>query len=155
MPPRTLVFYTTLFRDGAGETFVPHEVVERVSAAASAPTYGFLDQYIGHGIVGGQVYSLSSHGASCIAPMRSVRGTRFRYLEVALTDMAAPICDVRFTPENGHSSPPSRCQLWANSGHPSFDQFVGERPGNVRFDAQNQFKLVCLFDLSHLCHSGL
>jgi len=36
LPPRTLVFYTTLFRDGAGETFVPHEGVERVSAAAKA-----------------------------------------------------------------------------------------------------------------------
>src|SRR5207247_3925997 len=38
---------------------------------------------------------------------------------------------------------------------PSFDHFIGERPDNERFDAQNQFKLVCLFDLSHLCHSGL
>ena len=60
--PRTIVLYTTLFRDGAGESFVPHEVVQRVSAAANAPTYGFLDQYIGHGIVGGHVYSLSAHG---------------------------------------------------------------------------------------------
>ena len=62
--PRTIVLYTTLFRDGAGETFVPHEVVERVSAAANAPTYGFLDQYVGHGIVGGHVYSLSAHGVA-------------------------------------------------------------------------------------------
>jgi signal transduction histidine kinase len=62
LPPQTLVFYTTLFRDGAGETFVPHEVVERVSAAANAPTYGFLDQYVGRGIVGGNVYSFSAYG---------------------------------------------------------------------------------------------
>jgi signal transduction histidine kinase len=62
MPPQTIVFYTTMFRDGAGETFVPHEVVERVSAAANAPIYGFLDQYVGRGIVGGNVYSLSAHG---------------------------------------------------------------------------------------------
>jgi len=27
--------------------------------------------------------------------------------------------------------------------------------GNDRFGAQNKFKLVYLFDLSHLCHSGL
>jgi len=38
---------------------------------------------------------------------------------------------------------------------PSFDHFVGERPGNERFGAQNKFKLVCLFDSAHLCHSGL
>jgi signal transduction histidine kinase len=62
LPPRTLVFYTTVFQDGAGESFVPHEVVERVSAAANAPTYGFLDQYVGRGIVGGSVYSTSMHG---------------------------------------------------------------------------------------------
>ena len=62
--PRTIVLYTTLFRDGAGESFVPHEVVERISAAANAPTYGFLDQYVGHGVVGGHVYSLSAHGVA-------------------------------------------------------------------------------------------
>jgi signal transduction histidine kinase len=62
LPSRTLVFYTTVFQDGAGESFVPHEVVERVSAAANAPTYGFLDQYVGRGIVGGSVYSTSVHG---------------------------------------------------------------------------------------------
>jgi hypothetical protein len=63
LPPQTLVFYTSLFRDGAGDSFVPYEVVERVSAAANAPTYGFLDQYVGRGIVGGNLYSVSTHGA--------------------------------------------------------------------------------------------
>jgi hypothetical protein len=62
LPPQTLVFYTTVFRDGAGETLVPREVVKRVSAAANAPTYGFFEQYVGHGIIGGQVNSLSAHG---------------------------------------------------------------------------------------------
>jgi len=62
LPPQTLVFYTTVFRDGAGETLVPREVVKRVSAAANAPTYGFFEQYVGQGIIGGQVNSLSAHG---------------------------------------------------------------------------------------------
>lgn len=52
LPPRTIVLFTTLFRDGAGASFVPHDVVSRVSAAATAPTYGFLDQFVGRGIVG-------------------------------------------------------------------------------------------------------
>jgi len=56
------VFYTSVFRDGAGEAVVPSKVVERISAAANAPTYGFLEQYVGRGIVGGNVYSLSAHG---------------------------------------------------------------------------------------------
>jgi signal transduction histidine kinase len=62
LPPRTVVFYTSLFQDGAGETYVPSQVAKRISAAANAPTYGFLDQYVGQGIVGGNVYSLSAHG---------------------------------------------------------------------------------------------
>ena len=33
-----------------------------ISAAANAPVYGFLDQYIGRGIVGGSLYSTSMHG---------------------------------------------------------------------------------------------
>ena len=55
-------------------------------------------------------------------------------------DMVQRDRDVRFVPINDI---------------PSFDHFVGECPGNERFDAQNEFKLVCLFDSSHLCHSGL
>ena len=56
------MFYTSVFRDGVGDSFVPHEVVERVSAAANAPTYGFFDQFVGRGLVGGNVNSLSAHG---------------------------------------------------------------------------------------------
>jgi signal transduction histidine kinase len=62
LPPQTIVLFTTLFRDGSGKPFVPHNIVPRVSAAANAPTYGFLDQYVGRGIVGGRVYSSALHG---------------------------------------------------------------------------------------------
>jgi hypothetical protein len=62
LPPKTVVLYTTMFRDGAGQPYVPHDVVERISAAANAPVYGFVDQYVGHGIVGGRVYGLGLHG---------------------------------------------------------------------------------------------
>ena len=57
-----MVLYATFFRDGAGAAFVPHDVAARVSAAANAPVYGFVDQYLGSGIVGGYLYSLDTHG---------------------------------------------------------------------------------------------
>src|SRR6185436_7460020 len=53
----------SMFRDGTGHPVVPHEVVERVSSAASVPVYGFVDQYLGRGIVGGSLYSFTAHGA--------------------------------------------------------------------------------------------
>ena len=63
MPSRNIVLFITVFQDGSGQPFVPHDVVERVSGAASVPVYGFLDQYIGRGIVGGSLYSTTKHGA--------------------------------------------------------------------------------------------
>ena len=62
LPPQTIVLFTTFFQDGAGEPFITHDVVQRVSAAANAPVYGFLDQYLGRGIVGGSLYSFSAQG---------------------------------------------------------------------------------------------
>ena len=67
LPPQTLVLYATMFQDAAGESFVPHDVAERVAATATAPVYGFLDQYIGRGIVGGRLYSLEQHGQQAAA----------------------------------------------------------------------------------------
>ena len=63
LPPTSIVLLTTFFKDGAGEPFVPHDVVPLVSAAASVPLYGFLDQFLGRGIVGGKLYGVSSQGA--------------------------------------------------------------------------------------------
>ena len=62
LPPHTIILFSTLFRDGAGEAFVPHDVVALISQKANAPVYGFVDQYLGRGIVGGHLYSLEAHG---------------------------------------------------------------------------------------------
>jgi len=63
LPSRDIVLFITMFQDGSGQPFVPHDVVERVSGAASVPVYGFLDQYLGRGIVGGSLYSFTAHGS--------------------------------------------------------------------------------------------
>jgi signal transduction histidine kinase len=64
LPPRTVVLYSTIFADGAGRPFVPHEAAEQISRTATAPVYAFMDQYLGRGIVGGHLYSLDAHGAA-------------------------------------------------------------------------------------------
>jgi signal transduction histidine kinase len=58
-----IVLFLSLFQDGAGQPFVPHEVLERVSGAASVPVYGALDLYLGRGITGGSLYSFTTHGS--------------------------------------------------------------------------------------------
>ena len=58
LPKQSIVLFVSFFQDGAGESFVPQEVVERVSSASSVPVYGFTDQFLGRGIVGGQPVQL-------------------------------------------------------------------------------------------------
>jgi signal transduction histidine kinase len=77
LPPHTIVLYTTMFQDGAGTPFVPHEAAARIAAASSAPVYGFLDQYLGRGIVGGQLYSVGTQGEEAAKlTLRILGGTR-------------------------------------------------------------------------------
>ncbi len=51
-----------MFRDGAGETFDPYEVASLVSQRANVPVFGFFDQFVGRGLVGGEVYSIEAQG---------------------------------------------------------------------------------------------
>ena len=52
----------TLFTDGAGRAFIPHDALERVAGVANAPVYVAVDQYLDSGVVGGHVYSVGTHG---------------------------------------------------------------------------------------------
>ena len=64
LPAQSVLVFVTLFRDGTGRTYVPHDVVSQISDAASVPLYVFVDQYLGRGAVGGHLYSLEQHGTS-------------------------------------------------------------------------------------------
>jgi PAS domain S-box-containing protein len=72
LPEDTVVLYSTIFRDGAGAAFVPHLAAELVAAASNSPVYGFVDQFVGHGIIGGRMYSLTDHGEEAARRLLSV-----------------------------------------------------------------------------------
>ena len=77
LPRQTVVLYATIFRDGAGQDFVPHEAATLVANASNAPVYAFVDQYIGRGVVGGHMYSVSAHGqAAAEFALRILRGAK-------------------------------------------------------------------------------
>ena len=57
LPPHSAVYHVLVTADGAGKRFHPLEYVDRTSAAANAPVYCWVDSAIGHGIVGGGLYS--------------------------------------------------------------------------------------------------
>lgn len=75
LPPHSALLFVSLFRDGAGQGFVPHTAAARIAEAANAPMYVFVDQYLGNGTVGGHVYSVERHGAAAAdLAMRIFRG---------------------------------------------------------------------------------
>ena len=96
LPPHTIILYTTLFRDGAGEAFVPHDVVKRISEIANAPVYGFLDQYLGLGIVGGSLYSVAIQGQEAAKlALRILAGTAPSALPILAPKSAITMFDWR------------------------------------------------------------
>jgi signal transduction histidine kinase len=72
LPPRSIVYYLMVTQDSAGSNFVTVESLERVAGVANAPTYGFLEVWMDHGIVGGSLLSAE----------RSVRAAADRALRV-------------------------------------------------------------------------
>jgi two-component system, LuxR family, sensor kinase FixL len=63
LPPYTIVFYLCMYRDSAGNDFVPREALTLVAQAANAPVYGLWETLLGHGIVGGHLMSLKAQGS--------------------------------------------------------------------------------------------
>jgi PAS domain S-box-containing protein len=62
LPPDIIVLYSSIFRDGANQIFVPREALSLISAAANQPVFGLYDSYMGYGIVGGTLMSFEQQG---------------------------------------------------------------------------------------------
>jgi PAS domain S-box-containing protein len=59
----TVVLFTSMTRDAAGSKFISaSESAPMVVAAANAPAFGLYDVFLNHGIVGGDLSSLSQQG---------------------------------------------------------------------------------------------
>ncbi len=55
LPPKSIVYYLVVDRDGAGENFHPLNYLDRVVEVSNAPVYCWVDSAIDHGIVGGSL----------------------------------------------------------------------------------------------------
>jgi signal transduction histidine kinase len=58
LPPNTIVFITSIFRDKEGVAFSAPDALRLVSNASNAPVFGFVESHVGKGIVGGRLASL-------------------------------------------------------------------------------------------------
>ena len=62
LPSNTIGFLLPIMVDGAGERFVPKDLIPRISAASKAPLYSFWDTMVGNGVVGGHISDSSAIG---------------------------------------------------------------------------------------------
>jgi PAS domain S-box-containing protein len=67
LPKDSVVFYSSIFKDGEGKAFSPPEALSRLAKASSVPVFGVLETYLGHGIVGGHLLSFTNHGKEAAA----------------------------------------------------------------------------------------
>ena len=88
LPPHSAIYHVLVTEDGAGNKFHPLEYVDRVSAAANAPTYSWVDSAISHGIVGGSLYSQSAAiGRVGQVALRVLRGEAADSIPVAALNL--------------------------------------------------------------------
>jgi PAS domain S-box-containing protein len=57
LPKDSIIYFVSMFEDGAGEKYIPVDVLDRLSPAASVPVYCWPEMAIDHGIVGGSLLS--------------------------------------------------------------------------------------------------
>ena len=62
LPPHTVILFTRLFRDAAGQAFISADVGQSIAAAAKAPVYVMTDPSFGTGAVGGSLASVAAMG---------------------------------------------------------------------------------------------
>jgi signal transduction histidine kinase len=62
LPPRTVIFFTTVFRDATGKSFLPAPVASTLAVVSNVPVYVVADSLIGGGTVGGLVAHLEALG---------------------------------------------------------------------------------------------
>ncbi|MBF0450975.1 MAG: PAS domain S-box protein [Candidatus Magnetomorum sp.] len=55
LPPRSVIYYTTFFRDASGQFFEYDQSISMIASHSKVPIYGAWDFHLGHGIVGGML----------------------------------------------------------------------------------------------------
>ena len=58
----TPIFYSTLFVDPAGRSYIPRRILDTLVTSTSAPVFGMYESYFGRGIVGGPMVAMQQHG---------------------------------------------------------------------------------------------
>lgn len=96
LPEHTIILYTVMWQDGAGEKFLPGEVLRHITQAANAPVYGIFGKFLGSGLVGGDLVNLGKAGTTAAEMgLEVLRGEKPADMPVLVRDHAHYVFDWR------------------------------------------------------------
>jgi signal transduction histidine kinase len=88
LPAHSIVYYLTVYQDGAGDLFTPSAYLERVASIARAPTYSWIDTSMGRGILGGSLLDATEIiGAVARLALRVLGGEPADSIPIASLDL--------------------------------------------------------------------
>jgi hypothetical protein len=96
LTPDSVVYFVIMAEDGAGDRFVPADVLDQIAPSSSVPIYTWYDGYLGHGVVGGKLAS-SENVASRVSQLalRILRGERVETIPITRADTSRLAFDWR------------------------------------------------------------
>ena len=87
LPPHSALFYLSLFVDAAGVPWDSNVVLPRLREATNSPIFSYVDDFLGHGIVGGPMLSSKEVGRQMAEASVRILGGELP-LDVELPPMA-------------------------------------------------------------------
>ena len=92
LPNDAVVFYTSIFVDGAGVVHTPQSALLAISGATSRPIITDVESELGYGAVGGFVFSFTSAAREAVRlAVRILDGENASQIPVAKIDLNKPM----------------------------------------------------------------
>ena len=96
LPPHSAIFWHLMSVDAAGAVHEANTALSRLSSAANAPIFSYLDVFFGGSIVGGSMHSVQEGSAvAAVAAIRILNGEKAGDVKVAPTRFKLPRFDWR------------------------------------------------------------
>jgi signal transduction histidine kinase len=96
LPSHSIVLFLIVTLDAKGDTFLPLDYVDRVTATANVPTYCWIDSAMNHGIVGGSLRSQEAQmKAIAEQALRVLKGEPADTIPLLKPDLSVPQLDWR------------------------------------------------------------
>jgi len=94
--PNAIVLFTSMVRDSAGRVHNSQWTAHEIAEASASPVYGFIDTYMGQGVVGGALTDLAAQGrAAGQLALRVLAGERPDLIPVQASPPARCVVDAR------------------------------------------------------------